>query len=81
MAKTEHSHPLGAVQSTLFCVGKRLKNGLKNGALPFTCCESGISDAEIARKTEHCRSLRKMQVAAINMLAAEKQSIAVHFFL
>lgn len=51
----------------------------KNGALPFTCCESGILDTQIAPKTEHCRSLRKMKVAAIKMVATEKRSISVHF--
>ena len=31
----------------------------ENGACPFTCCEKGIFDGQIAQKTEHCRSKRK----------------------
>ena len=36
LAKTEHAHPLGMVVSTHFRCGKRVKRGLKNGALPFS---------------------------------------------
>ena len=35
VAKTEHVHPLRAVQSTHFWAENRLEIGLKNGAYPF----------------------------------------------
>ena len=74
MAKTEHSHPFGTVQSPHFWVVNRLESGLitehirstmpkspktleKNGALPFTSCESGVLNTAIASETEHFRSL------------------------
>jgi len=57
---------------------KTPKNASKNGALPFTICEGVSLTTEIAWKTEHCRSLREMEVAVIKMLATEKRSISVH---
>ena len=81
LAKTEHTHPLRAVQSTHFWAENRLEIGLKNGALPFTCCERGMMNTEIVQKTEHCRSHRKTRFADVQWLASEKRSISVQYRL
>ena len=52
LAKTEHTHPLRAVQSTHFWAENRLEIGLKNGAYPFNRLKRWKS----LEKTEHCRS-------------------------
>ena len=55
------------------------ETALKNGALPFTQAEGGVPKAEIALKTEHCRSRVKLQCADLQPARPLRRSISVHF--
>jgi hypothetical protein len=57
------------------------ETALKNGALPFTQAEGVAPKAEIALKTEHCRSRVKLQCADLQPARPLRRSIAVHFCL
>ena len=76
LAKTEHTHPLRAVQSTHLWAENQLEICLKNGAYPFNIAENAENRS---KKTEYCRS----PVARIVFWMAKshrKRSIAVHFY-